>query len=106
MTHPPCIIQAMWSVHVGKSADVKRCHQLRAAFPLLDFDDEESSADLRQLLLRAAFCPAFLRLAEGRRFLSGLFNLQVPCLHPEVACAWEVVHIVGVALSRSTHVCD
>ena len=58
---------------------MKRCHALRGALPLLDFDDEASIGDLKRLLLRAAFSPAFLRPPEGRRFLSSLFSLQV-CL--------------------------
>ena len=60
----------------GKLADVKRCHAMREALQLLDFEDE-SIADVRALLVRAAFCPAFLRAAEGRRFLGYLFTLQV-----------------------------
>ena len=59
---------------------MKRCHTLRAALPLLDFEDDGSIGDLKSLLLRAAFSPPFLRLSEGRRFLSSLFGLQVlPC---------------------------
>ena len=64
---------------------MKRCHALRGALPLLDFEDEESIGDLKRLLLRAAFSPAFLRPPEGRRFLSSLFSLQV-CLCPAQAC--------------------
>lgn len=63
----------------GKGADIKRCHQLRGALALLDFEDETSIGDLRGLLLRAAFSPPFLRLSEGRRMLSSLFSLQVCC---------------------------
>ena len=59
---------------------MKRCHTLRAALPLLDFEDDGSIGDLKSLLLRAAFSPPFLRLSEGRRFLSRLFGLQgLPC---------------------------
>jgi condensin-2 complex subunit G2 len=54
---------------------VKRCHALRGALELFDFDDA-SIESLKQLLLRAAFAPAFLRAAEGRRFLSALFALH------------------------------
>ena len=64
-------------LHAGKAADIKRCHALRGVLPLLDFDDEASIGDLKGLLLRAAFSPPFLRVAEGRRLLSGLFTLQV-----------------------------
>ena len=54
---------------------MKRCHALRGALGLLDWEDA-SAADLRRLLLRAAFSPAFLRPAEGRRFLAHLFTLE------------------------------
>ncbi|KAK9826218.1 hypothetical protein WJX74_000685 [Apatococcus lobatus] len=59
----------------GKPADVKRCFTMRDALTLLDFDDE-SIGDLKRLLLRAAFSPAFLRASEGRRYLAFLFTLQ------------------------------
>jgi len=60
----------------GKAADVKRCHAVRGALELFDYEDEASIMGLRQLLLRAAFAPAFLRSSEGRRFLSALFTLH------------------------------
>lgn len=60
----------------GKAVDVKRCHVMRLALQLLDFEDP-SIADVRALLVRASFHPGFLRAAEGRRFLSFLFTLQV-----------------------------
>ena len=59
----------------GKGADVKRCHALRGVLELFDFDDA-SIDSLKKLLLRAAFAPAFLKPAEGRRFLSHLFTLH------------------------------
>lgn len=55
---------------------MKRCHGMRQALALLDFDSE-SIRDVKRLLLRAAFLPAFLRAAEGRRFLAYLFTLDV-----------------------------
>ena len=55
---------------------MKRCAAMRCALDLLDFQDA-SIGDLKRLLLRAAFCPAFLRAAEGRRFLAHLFTLDV-----------------------------
>ena len=60
----------------GKAADVKRCYAMRKALALLDFDSE-SIADVKRLLLRVAFLPAFLRTSEGRRFLAYLFTLEV-----------------------------
>ncbi|KAK9830117.1 hypothetical protein WJX72_009857 [[Myrmecia] bisecta] len=71
-TLPYLLVRAL---STGKAADVKRCHAIRTALPLLDFDDP-SIADLKRLLLRATFSPAFLRPSEGRRFLSFLFTLQ------------------------------
>lgn len=52
---------------------------MRHALALLDFDDE-SIGDLKRLLLRAAFSPAFLRCREGRRYLAYLFTLEVCAL--------------------------
>ena len=48
---------------------------MREALSLLDFEDD-SISDVRALLVRAAFAPAFLKAPEGRRFLSYLFTLQ------------------------------
>lgn len=59
----------------GTGAAVKRCHAMRTALALFDFDDP-SAADLKRLLLQAAFAPAFLKATEGRRFISYLFELQ------------------------------
>lgn len=59
----------------GTAAAVKRCHSMRTALKLFDFDDP-SAADLKRLLLQAAFAPAFLKSTEGRRFISFLFELQ------------------------------
>ena len=56
--------------------DIKRCHALRPALQLLDFDDA-SIEGVQGLLLRAAMLPAFLRLTEGRRFVAYLFTLHV-----------------------------
>lgn len=48
---------------------------MRTALQLFDFDDP-SIADLKRLLLQAAFAPSFLRCAEGRRTIAYMFNLQ------------------------------
>lgn len=55
---------------------------MRSALLLFDFDDP-SIADLKRLLLQAAFAPSFLRCAEGRRLVAFLFNLQ-PALVEEL----------------------
>ena len=61
---------------------------MRGALALLDWRDA-SIADLRRLLLRAAFAPAFLRAADGRRFLAHLFTLDVRA--PPVAHAMSAL---------------
>jgi hypothetical protein len=56
-------------------ADVKRLYSIRTALHLLDFDDP-SIESIRSLVLRCFIHPAFLRVAEGRRFLSFLFTVH------------------------------
>ncbi|KAK3244146.1 hypothetical protein CYMTET_46231 [Cymbomonas tetramitiformis] len=63
------------SLSTGRTADVRRVHALRSALQLFEFDDE-SIISLKKLLLRCAFAPPFLRVPEGRRFLSSLFCIQ------------------------------
>jgi len=55
--------------------DVKRCWLIRGALMLLDFDDP-SIESIRVLLLRCVVHPGFLKVAEGRRFLSFLFSIK------------------------------
>ncbi|KAH7622404.1 putative Condensin-2 complex subunit G2 [Nannochloris sp. 'desiccata'] len=69
---PYLLVAALQS---GTGAAVKRCHTIRNALELFDFDDP-SIHDLKRLLLRAAFAPSFLRSTDGRRFLAYLFTLQ------------------------------
>jgi condensin-2 complex subunit G2 len=71
------------SITLARQSDVKRVHNMRAALPLFDFDDDESIVSLKKLLLRCAFAPVYLRSPEGRRFLSSLFCLQ-PALTKEL----------------------
>ena len=73
--------------------DVKRCHALRPALQLLDFDDA-SIEGVQGLLLRAAMLPAFLRLAEGRRFVAYLFTLHVRGENDNVAFMWGWDHLL------------
>ena len=54
---------------------MKRCYAMRKALALLDFASA-SIADVKRLLLRTAFLPAFLRVGEGRKFLAYLFTLE------------------------------
>lgn len=57
------------------NADVRRVCALRGALGAIDFDVHASSS-LKKLLLHALICPRFLRHADGRRFLVGLFALS------------------------------
>jgi hypothetical protein len=72
-----------------KAADVKRCYAMRKGLELLDFEDG-SIVDLKRLLLRAAFSPAFLRSKEGRRYLAFLFVLDVSSLRPCAAYSLQM----------------
>ncbi len=69
---PYLLVAALQS---GTGAAARRCHTIRNALELFDFDDP-SISDLKRLLLRAAFAPSFLRCTDGRRFLAYLFTLQ------------------------------
>eukprot|EP00899_Mesostigma_viride_P008179 jgi/Mesvir1/17362/Mv08672-RA.1 len=62
----------------GKAVDIQRLHSMREALTRFDYDSE-CIGGLKDLLLRTAFAPPFLRLPAGRRFLSFLFSL-----HPQV----------------------
>lgn len=73
VTFPPT--QNLSAHRHKRAADVRRCHALRASLELFDFD-HPSIAFMQRLLLRAAFSPAFLRGAEGRRFISFLFTIN------------------------------
>lgn len=55
--------------------DVKRCWTIRGALILLDFDDP-SIEQLRGLLMRCVIHSGFLKVTEGRRFLSFLFSIN------------------------------
>lgn len=79
-TVPYLLVAALQS---GTAATVKRCHAVRTALELFDFEDP-SIGDLKRLLLRAAFAPSFLRASEGRRFLAFLFTLE-PAFARELA---------------------
>lgn len=60
---------------LAHDADVKRLYNIRMSFLLLDFDDE-SIESIRCLIIRCFIHPAFLRSADGRRFLSFLFSVH------------------------------
>lgn len=81
-TIPYLLVKALTS---GKAADVKRCYAMREALQLFDYDDATSIASLKRLLLRASFSPAFLRVQEGKRFISRTFHLQPQMVRELVA---------------------
>lgn len=68
----------------GKAADVKLCYAMRGALSLLDFDDP-SIADMKRLLLRAAFAPPFLQRAEVRGGTTGTAEC---CALPIMTFSW------------------
>ena len=58
-----------------RDADVKRLYAIKDAFALLDYEDE-SIQTIQGLLLRCFTDPSFLKIPEGRRFLSFTFTLH------------------------------
>lgn len=56
-------------------ADAKRLYNIRGALLLFDFEDE-SIESIRSLILRSFLHPAFLKVTEGRRFLSFIFTIH------------------------------
>lgn len=60
----------------SSDADVKRLYSIRAAILLLDFEDS-SIETIRTLLLRCFLHQTFLKSAEGRRFLSFTFTINI-----------------------------
>jgi hypothetical protein len=58
-----------------RDSDVKRLYAIRDAFSLLDYEDE-SIQTIQGLLLRCFTDPSFLKIPEGRRFLSFTFSLH------------------------------
>jgi hypothetical protein len=74
-----------------RDSDVKRLYAIRDAFSLLDYEDE-SIQTIQGLLLRCFTDPSFLKIPEGRRFLSFTFalhadlhNLIVGVMKPQLA---------------------
>ena len=60
---------------------MKRCYSMRGTLALLDFEDP-SIQGVQALMVRGAMLPAFLRCADGRKFIAHLFTLHVTSLHP------------------------
>lgn len=84
----------------GTVAAVKRCSAMRGGLALLDWGDEESISYFKQLLAHALCAPAFLRCAEGRRFLAQLF-----ALHPGFVVQLTAVLKNQIASSRASSAC-
>ena len=61
---------------LSSEADVKRLYSIRAAILLLDFEDP-SIETIRTLLLRCFLHQNFLKSADGRRFLSFTFTINI-----------------------------
>lgn len=57
---------------------------MRGTLALLDFEDP-SIQGVQALMVRGAMLPAFLRCADGRKFIAHLFTLHVSFLQP--ACS-------------------
>lgn len=55
---------------------MKRCYSMRGTLALLDFEDP-SIQGVQALMVRGAMLPAFLRCADGRKFIAHLFTLHV-----------------------------
>lgn len=87
-TVPFLLVRAL---QTGRAADVKRVFSMRQGLALLDYQDP-SSDDIKRLMLRTMFCPSFLRVSEGRRFLAFLFTLDVR----HVVVFGELLHVCVV----------
>ncbi|GHP11459.1 hypothetical protein PPROV_001018700 [Pycnococcus provasolii] len=70
----------------GRPTDVKRAFAMRDSLTVLDFDDEESIAMTKELLLRCSVSASFLRSNEGRKFLSHVMLVDVEMMKEVYAC--------------------
>ncbi|KAL9966949.1 hypothetical protein ACROYT_G025098 [Oculina patagonica] len=107
-TFPYLIIR---SLSRGNVSDVKRVWSLRQSLLLMDFEDN-SSESLKQLLHQCMIHPMYLKLEEGRRFLSYSFGLN-PELSKEFHktiknqipyCAMNVLSLYGEVYFRAWRV--
>lgn len=83
-----CVVVQLLPLLVARSldesaqkTDVKRLLPLKEALDALDFDDE-SSADLKSLLLRTLSSPLFLKSNEGKKWIVEMFS--IPALASEM----------------------
>ncbi|PFX30456.1 Condensin-2 complex subunit G2 [Stylophora pistillata] len=95
----------------GIISDVNRVWSLRQCLHLMDFDDD-SSESLKQLLHQCMIHPVYLKLEEGRRFLSYAFGLN-PGLSKEFHrtiknqipyCSMNVLSLYGEVYFRAWRV--
>ena len=74
----PYVLVRSLQADTARESDVRRVHALRHALELLDVEDESFSS-IKEFVLLAYRSPLYLKVTEGRRFLS--FAL---CLHPQL----------------------
>lgn len=94
-------------------ADIKRVYNVRGAILLFEFDDP-SIESIRTLLLRCYIHPPYLKSAEGRKFLSFLFNISpqlqtliVSVIKPQLAsCVRGLASTYGEIIYKAWKECD
>ena len=85
----------------SRDIDAKRLYNVRGALLLFDFDDE-SIESIRSLILRCYIHPTFLKVADGRRFLSFVFTIHTGTLLPFFDGTYSIVfsHQISCHLLR------
>lgn len=61
-------------------ADIKRLWNMRQTLHLLDFQEQDTISELRNLLLRTVSSPLYLKNTEGRKMIAYLFRLHTSIL--------------------------
>ena len=61
-------------------ADIKRLWHMRQSLHLLDFQEQDTISELRDLLLRTVSSPLYLKNIEGRKMIAYLFRLHTSIL--------------------------
>ncbi len=61
-------------------ADVKRLWNMRQSLHLLDFQEQDTISELRNLLLRTVSSPLYLKNVEGQKMIAFLFQLHTSVL--------------------------
>ncbi len=94
-------------------ADIKRVYNVRGAILLFEFDDP-SIESIRTLLLRCYIHPPYLKSAEGKKFLSFLFNVSpqlqtliMSVIKPQLAsCVRGLASTYGEIIYKAWKECD